>query len=267
MHSITGKQNIKDWRGYPLQATGDFAFLNERGVTVFPMWHPAYILRAPAYLPFEINDLRRALGFLNGTSKLWEWPEIMLIEADERMAQTLEMILNENAWVGVDVETAGKDPYSSDLLCIGIAARLKDGTYVSVSVPWPTTSPLIAGLVRAILANKRNRKVYQNGNYDLISLSAWNIEHTGNDFDTLIAHRIIAPQVMHGLQFIAQTYYLVEPWKVLHAVGDDRKGDEKWKIARGDRERYHALRDYNGKDALMTIMIFWAMAEQLGVAT
>lgn len=259
MQSLTGKTNIKDWRGYPLKAVGEFEFLNERGITIFPTWHPAYILRAPAYLPFFISDMRRALGFLNGTSHLWQWPQIEIDEGPE-MEALLTRMLKENAWVGVDVETAGEDPYTCDLLCIGLGA-----SFGAVSVPWPATSPVINDLVRAILRNPGNRKAYQNGNYDLISLAAWNIENTGSDFDTLIAHRLLAPQVMHSLQFVAQSYFMIEPWKAMHAVGDDRKGDERWKIARGDRERYHALRDYNAKDAYATVITALAMFPQLGL--
>ena len=259
LQSVCGKNNIKDWRGYPLRATGQFEFLNERNVTVFPMWHPAYILRAPQYLPFFISDFKRALGFLNGQSQLWQWPQIEIDEGPA-MEALLERMLRESSWVGVDVETAGIDPYTCDLLCIGIGA-----TYGAISAPWPANSPRINELVRAVLANARNRKVYQNGNYDLISLGAWNIANSGCDFDTLIAHRILAPQVMHSLQFVAQSYHMCEPWKTLHAVGDDRKGDARWKIARGDKIRYHALRDYNAKDALMTVLCLEPMMAQLGM--
>lgn len=256
IHSLTAKSNVKDWGGYPLAPRPEFDFLRERGCVFYPIYHPAYIFRAPAYLPVMKEWFKRGIEIHRGLIHPWKWGDIE-IDDGPRMKELLNRI-EASEWIGVDVETAG-DAYTGDLLCVGLAT-----TECAVSVPWPAADGDTYKQVARILANPKIKKVFQNGNFDMVSLHINRIPCSRVDFDTLIAHRIVAPQVAHDLGFLAACFFAAPRWKSEHKVGDDRKGDERWKIARTDTVRYHALRDYNAKDALMTAKLRPALEVALG---
>ena len=262
MWALTGKGEVRMWRGYPLPAIAPFEFLNERGVIIYPTYHPSFVLRTPGHLPVEKIDWQRAIEMKRGEIKPWVWAD-RHIDPDVNMLQALERIRRAE-WAGVDVETAGTNPFVADLLCIGLGVADGEGEKEeAVSVPWPSANADISALTKEILALGKIRKALHNGPYDWTSLATWSAPLSNIDFDTMIAHRIVAPQLPHDLGFVASLEFAAPRWKSLHKVGDDRKGSERWAIARGDGVRYRALREYNCGDALMTAKLRSALERRM----
>jgi DNA polymerase len=251
MVRLTGKDLIRDWRGYPLPAPG-----LPDGIIVFPMWHPAYVLQFPHLLPTLKLDMQRALAIHSGRIQPWVWPQIEIHEGEE-MVRILQEIIKEGR-AGIDVETAGTNPYASDLLCVGVAGKAG-----AVSIPYPFKTGHLRDLVHRILSDDSIMKVFHNGAYDAAVMRTWHMPLAKIGFDTMIAHRLLAPQQPHDLGYVASCFFPAPRWKSEHKVGDDRKGSERWAIARSDGVRYMALRTYNAKDAWMTHALSYAMEAML----
>jgi len=234
LKAMTGKTNILPWRGFPLHT---------KGYVIFPTIHPSFVLRSPSYLPVWINDISRAIA-LSKKSSLeisYSFEEPLIVDEGPDMVKGLCQLL-ESSSVAIDVETAGTDAFTAPILCIGIANE-----DIAVSVPWPAPTTQLEYLVRAIITNAKIQKVFQNRNYDVITLEENGLPVQGDFFDTLDAHAIVAPQLPHDLGFIASSYFMYPRWKTEFRVFDDKKGSDAFA-----RASARELRVYNSKDALMT---------------
>lgn len=243
LQSITHKNKVVPWRGYPVEARDEFG-----KIEVMPTLSPKFLMAKPMYAPIWETDIKRMLA---KSWKSWRWPTIE-IHTGPAMRDELARILQEAEWVGVDVEVAG-DSWDADLLCIGIA----DETGV-VSVPYPFEDEEIEAYVREILADDKIGKVYQNRSFDLLSLEHYGFAHAGQLFDTLDAHAVVAPQLAHDLGFIASNFFAAPRWKTEFRVFDDRKGSDAFARATAAE-----LRDYNAKDAYMTVMLRRPLQEEI----
>jgi DNA polymerase I-like protein with 3'-5' exonuclease and polymerase domains len=89
-----------------------------------------------------------------------------------------------------------------------------------------------------------------NGQHDELSFRANGIDIAGFDFDTLLAHAIIANQIPHDLGFVASCEYAAPRWKTEFRVSGDAKGTQRFIKAKAED-----LRTYNAKDSLLTALL------------
>lgn len=250
MYALTGKRGIHDWSGYPLDPLPVYKDMwNGREPVIFPTFHPSFIMREPWYWPVLKKDLERALRLNHNGITPFQWPEIYF-EDDEASVNALADIYDNpgDVDVGFDVETGGKSPFTSPLLCGAIASRTKS---VCVSYPFDET---VEGLFRAILKSKRHKKVLQNGNHDLITCHSNDIEISNNDFDLLPASRVAFPQIDHDLGFLFRFLLFGPRYKIEFHAGKD-KGDSGWLKAAKDPGLFKKMKIYCAKDAWSTVML------------
>jgi uracil-DNA glycosylase family 4 len=257
MQAIVGKSQAEAWHGYPLDPIKPFKFLAERGVICFPMLSPSFILaKPPETYTFQV-DFLRALKWHAGDIKPWVWPEIQIGDGPH-LLPLLEKLCREKD-VGFDVETAGANPWMDDLLCLGVA-----GSAGACSITWPPKTPGVEELARSILADRSIGKIGHNVNYDKLSLKANGISYeTDDEFDTMIADRVVFPQLRHGLSAVASREVGGPRWKTMFRVMSDKKGAERFRVAAQDPTLLAELELYNGKDAYMTWLIKRPLLEKL----
>lgn len=227
------------WWGYPTQWNPHL---------VYPLFHPNMLLSNTHYLPVFQRAFKRGLEFWRGDLAPWRWPEIE-IGCTPRASQLLLRLENSD-WVGLDIESAGKSPYTADLLCLGLGNE-KGG----VSFSWPINNPRFERRVLALLRNPRVGKVLHNKSFDLVALRARGIEVGGPTYDTMHAHHAIIPFPSHALTHVAASELPCPRWKSIYKVYDDRKGADAWKGIRHNETKFRALRDYNAKDCIGTAML------------
>ncbi len=249
LQAFTGHKEITRWRGYPAGRGVPLASWGKdnqewlkilEDYIVFPTWHPAYILRKPAYLPGWLIDWQRALSFASGTLGPWQWPD-RIIHEGPFMVEALRRMQSAPS-LGVDIEGSGLDPFTSFIRCIGIADD--EG---AVSVPWEPENLQVKRLTLEVLRDPKIKISMHNGNFDMIAFTAANIEVNGFDFDTLVAHHEVARQMGHDLGLVASLEFPAPRWKSLFKVTDDRKGSVAW-----DSVDPEDLRRYNCGDAILT---------------
>lgn len=235
MVATYGKGSPKPWRGAPLG-------------NIFPTF-ASYAARVnPALIPVLGIDIGRAWRWSNGRLPEWEWPEIHIHEGPA-MLSAIKRLAESGMPLGVDVETAGINPRTAPLLCVGVASR-----DLAVSVNWTSEfiTPEMSALSALIRSNQA--KVMQNAQHDILTLRHNNIAVGGDCFDTLLAHHVVAPQLPHDLGTIASCYFHAPRWKTLFGASSDEKG-----LAVFTNRPAHELRTYNAKDALMTAKLEQAL--------
>lgn len=233
LQAITGKAIVKDWMG---------ALLDSSWGPVLPIFNPAACLRKPALIPIFKTLMGRAWGICNGL-KPDDFGEFF-VEPGPKMLRALKQLLDDGKPLGVDVETAGVEPLEDDLLCIGIANE-----DIAVSVPYPLPDRGHERLTRKVLSSPLE-KVMQNGQHDVLSLEAHDIEVSAFTFDTMLAHATYASQLPHDLGFITATELFLPRWKTEYRVTSDLKGSEAF-ASRPIRE----LQTYNCGDAQGTVRL------------
>lgn len=275
MTAVTGRPHLFDWAGTPMKGEqakkikGQMVGGELAAYDVICTAHPAFALRKGkrGFLPVIAIHAQRAVHIALGKLPKWQWPPI-IIDAGKPMRAALTKMLKEKRRVAVDVETFGEDPRAT-LLALGIGHR-----GLAVSLPWDeytagkhgdvgeiATQPYgveIAKLARTILADPSIPKTMQNGQHDVLTLKAHNIEINGFAFDTLFAHAVAAPLLPHKLGFIAGIETHAPAWKAEYGSSSDLKGAAKFA-----RQNPVALRTYNARDVIMTDVLTDIATERL----
>lgn len=259
--TLTGKAQITPWMGAPLQCAVDKFGNDFSKWKVLPTLHPAACLRSPAYTPVMQIHLERAWDMATGQLKEWKWPKLYL-EPNKDALAALKRIRKRKLPTGFDIETDGTNPLLDTITCLG----LSDGRD-TVSVPWHryvtrkygdvpgieeyAYGPEIAEVVASILSDPKIPKVMQNGSHDILGARHQaQLEVQNYEFDTMLAHAVCAPRINHNLGFIACCEFHASRWKTEFNVKSDLKGSDKF-----TQRDPLVLRDYNAKDALMTLLL------------
>lgn len=241
-------------------ATADFSKYQ-----VLPVFNPAWHFRGNNidYLPVSRIHFERARLLIGGKLKPWQWPEMQIWPTTEALAllKKLQKAGRAGACISFDVESLGTDPWTAKLSCVGVGHR----DLGAVSLCWDsytagkygpqegleeTKDPLALqcrALLLDILADTSIAKVAQNGQYDLLCLRGRGYEIQPQPFDTMMAHAVYAPALLHGLAFACATEFHAPRWKdEFHAGAGDIKGRDLWEKANPVE-----LRTYNCKDNIM----------------
>lgn len=265
LYALTGRSNgIGNWRGYPHAALPDLPDALQK-VILFPTYHPAYIMRDNPFWPIFKMDIQRALACAAGRLPLWRWPRLEVDNNDAALDLLNAMRQSADQQpiaLGFDVETGGKSPFESPLLCFSLGGRgpLFDG---AVSLTYPFHDE---GLEHAALALMNHPNVtleLQNANHDLVTAAVNDMRITAKTHDLLPDSRVAFPQVDHDLQFTAQVFFFIELWKSLYGATSDEKGAERWLKAAAEPRTFRMMRVYNAQDGYSTAITAPPLREML----
>lgn len=220
--ALTNSTEISKARGVACLSTHTV-----KGFKLVPTYHPAYILRNWNKRPVTVIDLIKA-------SREAEYPEIrrpkreIWIEPDISDIKRFFGTYVEN-FVSVDIETVG-----DQITCIGFAPnpqialvipifdfRKKDRCYWSQRDEYTVWT-----MIKSILENRRIRKLFQNGMYDVAFLyRSMAIRVYGTDEDTMLMHHALYPESLKGLGFLGSIYTDQDAWKGLRKVATIKQED------------------------------------------
>jgi uracil-DNA glycosylase len=224
--ALCGRTGVTKLRGTTCVSTHTVS-----GYKLLVTYHPAAVCRQWELRPTTVADLskiNREKEFPDvrrPACEIWTEPALEDIEVFIRDAIAPCEILS------VDIETSG-----SQITCIGFAPRSdlaivipihdsrgKSGSY------WPTQADerRCWELIRSVLEDKRIRKVFQNGLYDIAFLwRAYGIRTFGALHDTMLLHHALQPESLKGLGYLGSIYTDHGPWKVERKGTDTIKRDE-----------------------------------------
>jgi hypothetical protein len=210
MKMLIKKSGITNKRGNSY----DFTTSSEHSCIVVPVYHPYAVLKEPRHRYLFETDIKNAyekyvLGKTNsGNFRFSTETEVEGVEAvAEKLSTTTETI-------AVDIETTGLN-FRTDIIQT-IAIATEENTYV---IPLDhKDSPFKEGepdrdkvwvLLRSILENPNNRKVFHNAKFDLKFLINYGISVT-NVWDTKIMHHFINETAPKSLMDLVKLYFADE---------------------------------------------------------
>lgn len=151
-----------------------------------------------------------------------------LIDSEEEINNLVATLLT-NKVVCLDTETTSIDEMSAKL--VGMSFSVKEGEAYYVPVPdhddWEGEEyEKVKSFVekfKCIFENEEILKVGQNIKYDMKVLGNYGIELAGPMFDTMIAHYIIAPELRHNMDYLAEIYLKYKTIHIDELIGSGRK--------------------------------------------
>jgi len=252
-HAVTTyKDALVPWLGAPQ------VFDNR---TVVPSFHPAYCLRGMRqYLPIFYTFLERVFD-LQRNVNVFSWQPLAYFGGELDAERVLQTILDSGLPVGIDIETAGRDPLTSGITALGLATE-----EVGASILWPPIRHVpgdrkLAARIRhlcGLILRSNAPKICHNGAHDITGLRQHGFSIKNYTDDTLLMHHVAGPTLKHDLGFVSQVEFACDPWKKLFKVVGDVKGLERFLTAKPEE-----LTRYNAKDAAILPRLLPRLQERL----
>ena len=112
-------------------------------------------------------------------------------------------------------------------------------------------------VLKPIFENKNIQKIAQNLKFDIQVLARYQIEIKGDNFDTMLAHYVIEPEMRHNLDLLAKSYLNYNTITYESLVG---KGNKNITLNQLPIEQ---VKDYACEDADITLQLFHILEKQL----
>lgn len=174
---IAGKNGIEKWRGSILEST-----LVPGQKSIFT-YHPAYLLRSYDHKTVVEMDLARAYEQSKFPEIIRPQRELILNPPKDVRQQVGEEMFRAE-YLSVDIECFQRDDGSWSLACVGFSDRADRAMVIPINghddrqfVQWLCGSP--------------NKKVAQNGTFDVTVLASEGIAVVNFDWDTMLAHHAL----------------------------------------------------------------------------
>ncbi len=188
---------------------------------------------------------------------------------DEKKAKELAGILNASDLIVFDTETDSLDTLKANLIGCSFSIKENEAYFVAVN-PFVQGGDLFASdlsdrielnefikIFSPIFANKKIKKVCQNGKYDIGIMRTLGIEVNNFFFDTMLASYVIDPDEKHGMDDLSEKYLNYKPITFVEVVGKGNKGEG---IYSAD---INLLSDYACEDADVTLKLYKVLSKKL----
>ncbi len=156
-----------------------------------------------------------------------------------------------------DTETTSLDERNAELVGLSFSWKAHTGWYV----PVPNVraeAEAVVGRFKAALENERTLKVGQNIKYDLIVLEGYGVHLAGPQFDTMLAHYLLQPELRHGMDYMAETVLGYRPVSITELIGPKGKGQKSMRDVPVEQVAAYAT-----EDADITWQLYEAFAPRL----
>jgi DNA polymerase-1 len=260
--ALTNRKGITKYRGSLLVGAGP------GGCDVYPIFHPAYILKAWKELFVTRADMSKLARYWKGfpyddevrvltiygqtiarslrTRTVTPNPESFHWWREQLRSILSLLIQDPSLPLCFDIET-----YAGTITVVGLATSSRE----AISIPFtgqfsPSEEADLIATLRDILATP-NPKITQNGIYDASYLAwVWNLPVRGMVWDTMLMHHAIYAEQSHGLAFLTSIYTDLPFFKMMAKEADDAN--------------YHTAHwEYNALDVAATYSCFERLQQEL----
>ncbi|MGB3616816.1 MAG: DNA polymerase I, partial [Catalinimonas sp.] len=156
-----------------------------------------------------------------------------------------------------DVETDRLEAVDAELVGLAFAYRAGEAYYV----PLPedqTQARAVVDEFRPVLEAETITKIGQNLKFDITVLRRYGVRVGGPLFDTMLAHYLIAPEMRHNLDLLAERYLNYTPVPIEALIGKRGKGQKTMREV-----PVAEVAEYAGEDADLTLRLKHHFADQL----
>ncbi len=127
-----------------------------------------------------------------------------------------------------DTETTSLDALEANLVGISFSWEKGKGYYIPFPEDFDQTKMIIQEF-KAVLENAEIQKVGQNLKYDIKVLAKYDVQVLGNNFDTMIAHYLINPDMRHNMDVLSETYLAYQPISIESLIGKKGKNQKNFR--------------------------------------
>lgn len=167
--------------------------------------------------------------FFSNLSDLNNTPHnYQLVDSEDEMRKLAAKLLT-FGFVSLDTETTSVDAMSAKL--VGLSFSVKEGEAFYVPVPqhekWEgddfEESLKVVNIFKEVYESHQILKIGQNIKYDMMVLANYGIHLEGKMFDTMIAHYILAPELRHNMDYLAEVYLKYKTIHIDSLIGSGKK--------------------------------------------
>jgi len=170
--------------------------------------------------------------------------------------------LSEFEFLTFDTETDGLDLFSSKLVGVSFCVKSSEAYFVAIN-PTQNSTDLFSKQIdnrlpfedfdeifSPLFANKRIKKIAQNGKFDIAILRSRGITVENFYFDTMLASYLIDADQKHGMDELSQKYLNYKPIPFSDLVGDKKDSSKIFDV------EIEKLTEYAAEDADVTFRLY-----------
>ena len=181
-------------------------------------------------------------------------PKYQLVDSDEKISALINELQVAEHYC-FDTETTGLDPLSDKVIGISFSTKANTGWYVPVP---KENGGEILNRFKSLLEDSKKEKIAQNLKFDRSMLMQYNIDVQQPWFDTMVAHYLIAPEMNHGMNFLAEHYLKYQPISIESIIG--KKGRNQLTM---DQVEPKEILNYAAEDADITLQLYKVFKKEI----
>jgi DNA polymerase-1 len=158
-------------------------------------------------------------------------------------------LMNANTEFCFDTETTGLDVMNAELVGMSFSVKPYEAFYVPVPADRNMAMEIV-GTVKPLLQDESKLMIGQNIKYDFAIMLNYGVEIRNRMFDTMVAHFLIAPEMRHNMDVLAETYLRYSPVSIEALIG--KRGAKQITMRDVDVDK---VRDYAAEDADITLQL------------
>ncbi len=176
-------------------------------------------------------------------------PHTYIAVEGEAALKKLVAELKKHTEICFDTETTGIDANEAEI--VGLSFAVKPGEAWYVPCPPDRKGALkILEHFKPLFADKKKTWIGQNIKYDMLLLKWYDVEITGDLFDTMLAHYVIEPDGKRGMDELSAKYLGYEPVHIEELIG--KKGKNQGTMRDVELEK---IKEYASEDADITLQL------------
>ena len=174
-------------------------------------------------------------------------PSYHLVESEDQFKAVISELQKADHYC-FDTETTGLDPLSDKVIGISFSTKSKTGWYIPVP---KEDGKRVLNRFKSLLEDPEKEKIAQNLKFDRSMLLQYDIDVRQPWFDTMVAHYLIAPEMNHGMDFLAERYLKYKPISIESIIG--KKGRNQLSMDQIDPKE---VLNYAAEDADITLQLY-----------
>lgn len=170
----------------------------------------------------QVELFHSNLSDLNSTTHNYQ-----LVDSEEEIDKLIAKIITYEH-VSLDTETTSIDAMSAQL--VGLSFSVLEGEAYYVPIPphsgWDGAdyekALSVVAKFKPVYENEHITKIGQNIKYDMTVLANYGIHLRGKIFDTMVAHYLLAPELRHNMDYLAEVYLKYKTIHIDTLIGSGR---------------------------------------------
>lgn len=183
----------------------------EYNCKIFPVFHPAYILRNPQERSKLVSDLHQVKNFLEGKVFNEEKSSVdyKIIKNINQFNWLINQLHTQEVWA-FDTETTGLDFSKDDIFILTFSWLENTAILIDLRDDW-IEKEYVWSKLKEVFENN-NKKIAHNGSFDIEFLLSKRIVVNNYYWDDILADYLLDENSRHGLEILSEKYTDMGPY-------------------------------------------------------